>query len=66
MIVISTRTSLIRRRDELYEQIHSVVGYASVQHVEAIMRRINIINLKLLSYKYAQKNTTKEEDTSTY
>ena len=50
MIELPTRRRLERRRDRLYEHLHSILHNASVIQVENIMRQIHAINLKLRIY----------------
>ena len=50
MIVLPTRKRLESRRDELYQRLLSSIDHASVHQVEDIMRRIHMINLKLITY----------------
>lgn len=59
MIVISSRRKLIRRRDALYEHLLSVVHHAPPQQVEDIMRKVHIINHRLVSY-IVKENEPKE------
>jgi hypothetical protein len=68
MIVLPTRHRLERRRDALYQHLQSILQTASVSQVEAIMRRIHCINLRLRTYfiregQYETKETFNIQDT---
>lgn len=60
MIVLPTRRRLERRRELLYQQI--LCSDASVIKVEQCMRRIHIINLKLLTYFHNESKQIDFED----
>lgn len=50
MIILPTRSRLVKRRSEHYAHLESILPHASVQSVEAVMREIHIINCKLHNY----------------
>lgn len=50
MILLPTRRRLEQRRDLLYENLYYNLSHASVHNVEAVMRKIHGINLKLRNY----------------
>lgn len=50
MILLPTRKRLEKRRDTLYQRLDSILGHANVHQVEGIMRKVHIINQKLLTY----------------
>lgn len=61
MITLPTRKRLEHRRDALYRHLHGILQHATTQQVEDIMRRIHIINYRLLSYFQKEiSNETKD------
>ena len=61
MIILPTRKRLESRRNELYKHLQMTLQYAPVQQVEDIMRRIHIINLKLVTYFRREKENERKE-----
>ena len=59
MIVLPARKRIIERRNKLYRHLFDIAHCASLQQVEDIMRRIHILNKKLLTInisKYDEDN----------
>ena len=50
MILLPTRRRLERRRDDLYQNLQSILQHASIHQVENIMRQIHGINKRLKTY----------------
>lgn len=50
MIILPTKKRLESRRNVLYEQLYSILQYATSADVEYIMRKIHIINQKINIY----------------
>lgn len=50
MIELPARQILTEHRDTLYKHLASIVGSASVHHVEDVVREIHIVNCKLRGY----------------
>lgn len=59
MIVLPTRRRLIRRRNALYEQLYSILSFASITEVEYIARQINIITQRINTY-FIKENEPRE------
>ena len=60
MIILPTKNRLIKRRKEIYDRLQQVILYAPVSQVEDMMRRIHIINLRLITYFKREKENEKE------
>lgn len=50
MIELPAREILTEHRDTLYKHLTSIVGCASVHHVEDVVREIHLVNSKLRGY----------------
>jgi hypothetical protein len=57
MIILPSRNRLNRRASALYAKLLAAMQHASVSQVEDVMRRIHIINLKILNYGTQTKET---------
>lgn len=61
MIALPVRQKLISKRDNLYIRLYSIIHIADIHQVEAIMRQIHTINLRLLIYYKEQGRTVKNK-----
>lgn len=63
MIILPTHKNLLKKRNELYEHMRSIVQCSSIHQIEDTMRKIHGINLKIRNYfirEYDYKETTTE------
>lgn len=62
MIPLPSRFILHRRVLSEYKHLREIIGHCSHLQVEAVMRRIHMLNLKIKSYGIKEELKYEEED----